>query len=91
MQRIGLPCSEKLKIAVSVLRDDFEAATKLMPSAEKDETLHGGYKDWPIFKEFRKSQLFLETYQQIYGKPFVIQTTASANPAGEIAVVKQQD
>ena len=28
-------CSEKLKIAVAVLRDDFEAATKLMPAAEK--------------------------------------------------------
>ncbi len=83
-------CSEKLKIAVAVLRDDYEAAAKIMPAAEKDEMLHGGYMDWPIFKEFRKSQQFLDAYQRIYGKPFVIQTTASANPAADTAGGKPQ-
>jgi hypothetical protein len=83
-------CSEKLKIAAAVLRDDFETAAQLMPAAEKDDLLHGGYKDWPIFKEFRKSKQFLEAYQRVYGKPFVIETTTSANPIGESPDRKQK-
>lgn len=74
---------------MAVLRDNYEAAANLMPAAEKDELLHNGYKDWPIFKEFRKSQQFLEAYQKVYGKPFVIQTTVSAVPTGETAGEKR--
>ena len=36
-----------------------------------DENLIESYQEWPIFKEFRKSDIFLKTYNKIYKKEFV--------------------
>ena len=28
------------------------------------------YKDWPLFKEYRKSEEFLEAFEEVFGEPF---------------------
>ncbi len=61
-------CSPEFQMAVAVLKDDFERAAKLMRSVAAADLLpKTAYRDWPLFKEFRKSQAFLETYRSIYG------------------------
>jgi len=64
-------CSDKFKIALAVLSDDFQLAVSLMkrfgPAGEVTET---NYKEWPLFKEFRKSDDFLKAYEEVFGKPF---------------------
>ena len=61
-------CSSLFQLAVAVLRDEFKAAAGLMKLVSiGDELKANDYRDWPLFKEFRKSQEFIETYQSIYG------------------------
>ncbi len=56
------------QLAVAVLRDDFQAAASLMKLVSIGEQLKANdYRDWPLFKEFRKSQIFIDAYQSIYG------------------------
>jgi hypothetical protein len=66
--------SNNFKLARAVLIDDFELAQKIMFKIGNDEEtisrLH--YREWPIFKEFRKSNEFLEAYEKIYNEPFMI-------------------
>ena len=67
-------CSEKFNLAVQILRDDYEAAAKTMKKLGKDseEVKESYYHEWPLFKEFRKSEDFLKAYEEIFGKPFSI-------------------
>ena len=61
-------CDSLFHLAVAVLREDFKAAAGLMKVVSMSKQLKANdYRDWPIFKEFRKSQEFIETYQSIYG------------------------
>ena len=41
------------------------------------------YEDWPLFREFRKNDLFASTYEKVFRKPFrniqkVLQTEEDA-------------
>jgi hypothetical protein len=66
--------SNSFKLARAVLIDDFKLAQKIMFKIGNDEEtisrLH--YREWPIFKEFRKSNEFLEAYEKNYNEPFMI-------------------
>ena len=63
------------KLAAAVLRDDFSEAAKIMKIAASDMRRDGAdFHVWPIFRNFRESPDFLETYEQVYGQPF--ETTA---------------
>jgi hypothetical protein len=72
--------SHKYQLADAVLKDDFEQAAQIMKQAGKKgeiQALH--YHRWPLFKEFRKTQLFSKTYADVFGEPFRIET----GPIGE--------
>lgn len=62
----------EFKLAKSVLLNDFEEAKNIMLRIGNDkETIpKNAYKQWPLFKEFRKSHEFLETYEKIYEESF---------------------
>ena len=72
-------CSDKFKLAKAVLLDEFDTAAKIMMSIgnnpEKISILH--YREWPIFKEFRKTKQFLEAYQCIFNEKFEMVTETS--------------
>ena len=62
--------SNKFKLATAVLREDFASATELMKKIGMEGEIHkAGYRDWPLFKEFRKSEVFRRRFG-----------TSSANP-----------
>jgi len=65
-------CEPKYRLAVAVLLDDFsEAATLLRVIGDKGSIGKDCYQDWPIFKEFRKTDDFLEAYEAVFGESFV--------------------
>jgi hypothetical protein len=64
--------ADLFKLAVAVLRDDFDDAAKIMRriGAEGSPTIHA-YQNWPIFQEFRKTPQFREAYLSVFKQPFV--------------------
>jgi hypothetical protein len=61
-------CGADFQIAVAVMRDDFDKAAELMKTIAATNLLKkSDYREWPLFKEFRKSPAFLQAYQDIYG------------------------
>jgi hypothetical protein len=62
-------CGLNFQLAVAVLRDEFAKAADLMkvigPSSSptKDSYLH-----WPLFKEFRKTEVFKSTFEEVFGE-----------------------
>ena len=64
-------CSKDFNLAVAVLLNDFNQAIVIMKEIGKDGTLKEvHYREWPVFKEFRKSREFLKTFKRIYSKDF---------------------
>jgi hypothetical protein len=65
-------CSHEFQLAVAVLEDDFKVAAGLMKTVNAAGAINkNDYRDWPLFTEFRKSQEFLKTYQEIFGHQLV--------------------
>lgn len=63
------------KLAVVVLEEKYNVAYTLMRQLKHDELLFPktSYKDWPLFKEFRKQPDFASVYEECYGEPFKMQ------------------
>jgi hypothetical protein len=74
-------CHDEIQLAKAVLLDDFNKAAQIMKdignNPQKISILH--YRGWPIFKEFRKTDQFLETYQEIFKEPFDIEAQISSS------------
>lgn len=65
------PFHPKYHFAVAVLEDRFEDAEKLMRSqAVKDEIMEEHFMEWPLFRDFRKTEAFQNAYKDIFGKDF---------------------
>jgi hypothetical protein len=62
-----------LRLAEAVLRDDFKLAAEMMKKIgiKGEYVEETAYYRWPLFKEFRNSSEFKETYEVIYHHPFV--------------------
>jgi hypothetical protein len=60
-----------------VLNDDFKLAAKFVEKiGSKSEYIsEEGYRLWPIFREFRKSQEFLDAFESAFGKKFDVGMT----------------
>jgi hypothetical protein len=63
--------SYAFQLAVAMLRDDFSTAAartrKLGPDGGIDAN---DFRDWPLFQEFRKTDVFFATYQEVFGSAF---------------------
>ena len=63
--------SDQFRLADAVLAEDWERAANIMRRIGKegavDET---DYRDWPLFKDFRKQEQFFAAYQDIFGTAF---------------------
>ncbi|OHB57240.1 MAG: hypothetical protein A2Y12_16750 [Planctomycetes bacterium GWF2_42_9] len=66
------PLSTEYKLVHCVLLDDYLNAIKLMQIVGKNSDLVNeyAYREWPIFKEFRKQDMFIKTFNEIYQKPY---------------------
>lgn len=62
---------DKLSLGVAVLRGDFASAVELMrKTANTPDMPKEAYRQWPIFKEFRRSPEFAKAYKDIFGDDF---------------------
>lgn len=63
---------DRLSLGVAVLKDDVDKAVALMrklgesPLVPKDS-----YRQWPIFRRFRKTPQFMKAYRETFGEEFV--------------------
>lgn len=62
----------KFKLAVAVIKDNSKEASEIMLMIGKSDDIKEGYRSWPLFKEFRKTRLFFNTYKKVFSESFVI-------------------
>ena len=64
----------EFKLAVSVLRGEYDQASKLLRTVVNAEDLSEEQViDWPLFKEFRKSSEFLTVFKELFDKDYAQQ------------------
>lgn len=74
----------KFKLAHAVLLDDFAAATAIaeqIGTTDQELDKHS-YREWPLFKEFRKWPDFMALFERMFGEPLnkvMIQQTAEGS------------
>jgi hypothetical protein len=75
------------KLASKVLIDDFKSACEIMKNIGDNEKVLNKtfYKDWPIFKKFRGTDEFKQTYLEIFKIEFEI-TEEKNNSTQQIAL-----
>jgi hypothetical protein len=62
-------CDLRFHLAVAVLNNEFSTAADLMKKMGCNPEVD--YQHWPLFKYFIKTDEFLNTYLDIFGKPFL--------------------
>lgn len=64
-------CSPEFQQAVAVLRDDYPLAiAKMRQIGPKGFPSASDYRDWPLFKQIRKTDEFAQAYREVFGRPF---------------------
>ncbi|MDH3353123.1 MAG: hypothetical protein OEL87_01630 [Nanoarchaeota archaeon] len=62
----------KYALALHVLHDEYEKAGEAMKTAAIQESVGQiGFRAWPLFKEFRTTNIFKETYLELYKEEYV--------------------
>jgi hypothetical protein len=63
---------DKFLLGVTVLKDDIDKAVLLMKKlGNSHDVSKDSYREWPIFKQFRKTPQFMKAYKEIFGEDFV--------------------
>ena len=88
----------KFKLAYYVLLDDYTNAAKIMRRIGNSGVINKvDYKEWPLFKEFRKSNIFRQTYEEVFKEKLILPQIESENQLikenilNEIAVSKEKE
>lgn len=71
--------ADKYQLAVAVLRDEYDEAVIIMRRiGRSSRPSKSEYRDWPLFREFRKSAEFKQVFEEVFGEPFrLVHTTSS--------------
>lgn len=64
----------EFKLSVAILNENYDEAKKLMLKiGPEDEAIDKeAYQEWPLFKRFRDSDVFKETYKELFKEDFII-------------------
>ena len=66
---------DKYVLGHAILLDKFQNAADIMKKIGKNgEIGEIEYGNWPIFREFRKTKIFQDTFREIFGTDITIQT-----------------
>lgn len=65
--------SEKFKLAIAVLNEEFDDAIEIMKSigSSNKHIDKNAYREWPLFKTFRKRGDFKTAYKEIFGEELI--------------------
>jgi len=62
----------KYELAIDILHDKYEKAGEAMKSAAiQDSVEKKGFRSWPLFKKFRNTDIFKETYFELYKEKYI--------------------
>lgn len=74
--------NNEFHVCVAALRQDFAGAVRSMkaigPTGRPGKQ---GYRDWPVFRELRKSADFQAAFEEVFGEPFGT-VTVETSPGG---------
>jgi hypothetical protein len=61
-----------IRLAVAILNDEYDEAAELMTDIGKNGEIMNetAYLSWPIFREFRTTEQFLQAFESIYKRSF---------------------
>jgi hypothetical protein len=63
--------SDQFRLADAVLAEDWPRAGMVMKRIGRDGLVdQTGYRDWPLFRNLRKQEVFLTTYEEVFGEAF---------------------
>jgi hypothetical protein len=81
--------SDKFQLAAAVLRDEYDRAAQIMRRiGQSSRPNKAEYRDWPLFRDFRKSDQFKQAFQEVFSEPFrLLHTSASRSESLESAPV----
>jgi hypothetical protein len=65
--------SDKFKLAICVLKEQYKEAVELMKSIGPNNrhVTKDAYRDWPLFREFRKTNAFKKVYKDIFAEELI--------------------
>lgn len=65
--------NDKFKLAIAVLKEEYENAIELMKSigTSNKHINQDAYREWPLFRHFRKRDEFKEAYKEIFDEELV--------------------
>jgi hypothetical protein len=64
---------KEFKLAVAIIKNNLKEATNIMIEMGPTDKMKMAYKkEWPLFKEFKKTALFRKTYKEIFKESFII-------------------
>ncbi|HTJ11261.1 MAG TPA: hypothetical protein VL547_04530 [Dinghuibacter sp.] len=71
--------NDKFRLAKEVLLENYEESVKIMKKiGAEGEIKKSDYKAWPLFTQFRETDLFQNAYREIFGEEFkAIETPTS--------------
>lgn len=65
------PFHPKYHFAIAILEDRYDDAEKLMRSpAVREEVTEQCFKEWPLLRDFRKTEVFQSAYRELFGKDY---------------------
>jgi hypothetical protein len=73
--------SDKFKLAIAILYEEYDKAILLMKTvgSSNSHITKDAYREWPLFRELRKTDKFKETYKEIFGEELVYVETKPKN------------
>jgi hypothetical protein len=76
--------SPKFRMVRLALRDEFDDAASLMQTiGPNGEVSLADYYDWPVFREFRRSDQFKSALREVFGVEFQLMESAPTAPSNE--------
>jgi hypothetical protein len=83
--------SDKFKLAISVLKEDYQKAIELMKSigSTNKHLNKDAYREWPLFRQFRKTDEFKKAYLEIFGEELVYVETKPKGLEDILSEIKQ--
>lgn len=83
--------SDKFKLAISVLKEEYETAIELMKSvgSTNKHLNKDAYREWPLFRQFRKTDEFKKAYLEIFGEELVYVETKPKGLEDILSEIKQ--
>lgn len=67
--------SDDFNLAKAVILEEYEEANSLVKKIGTNGDISmSNYREWPLFKEYRRTEAFLKTFEEVFNEPFYSQT-----------------